>query len=141
VTLEEAQAQGYEVLSGPYTQREEQMMLSAKEALDQNPSIRSKLVTLSNRWYLVRTDMIEVPPEVEGAPSKRRVRLQVVVNETLMGFVKSDARRRFRGSLGLAVEEALIKKYAPHDRQLMEQFRRSVREVVKRFPKIVGESA
>lgn len=137
MTLEEAQKQGYEVLSGPYTRREEKMMLAAKDALDQNGTIRYKVLLTGFRWYILRQGMIEIPPESQAPdpPRERRVRLQVQVSASVQDLVRPIALRKFQGSLGLLVEEALIEKYASNNDKLKMEFRREVREVMKRLPK------
>lgn len=112
-------------------------MLKAQADLDRTPSIKYKVVIIKAQWYILRRGMLPVCPESEIAevPRQKRIRLQVQFSPTVMALITPEAARRFQGSLGLLIEEALLEKYASGNEKMMMEFRREVREVVRWLPK------
>lgn len=135
MTLAVAKAQGYEVLSGPYTLREEKLMLRALDQLQQTPSIPHMVVRENGNWYIMRKGMMEVPPESDSDPTpvrEPRQRLQVSFSGPLSRIIATIAKDRYKGVKSLAVEEACIAAYAPEDVKLQMLFRREAQQVMKK---------
>lgn len=136
-TLKDALDEGYEILAGPFRASEEDMMLRVLDDLDKTPSIHHRCADEKGKWYVLRKGMLVVPPDIEdddipaGEPLPRR-RLHSPVTLNIIAAAQRRADIEYRGILALAIEEAVIARYAPNDDALKIEFRRSTKQLLTR---------
>jgi hypothetical protein len=113
MTLTDALASGYKVLSGPYRMpHEERLMLSAKTSLG---ATEHKVVTDSKAWWIVRLHMVDLdePPPRPKVKVKIFARIPDDLDKSLRGLARKAHKGNFSAALVSVIDTHFSKCPTP----------------------------